>query len=202
LKSDAGSIKSEKSGRSPSMFSVGSKAPTTAGTSVESNLEAQVSNLNLGGGTADALDDDDDTYAGRSRLRIAFITEQISHHPPVSAFYASCPARGIEMSGIDQIYARVSGTTIRVGPGEYNKGIFINLTAKNGESSSSEQYIITHPTAAVNGLLRGSPYVAIGDSTVVTASGGATGEKLKTILEYKEEVGYSTPVRFEILADQ
>jgi hypothetical protein len=184
------------------MFSVGSKAPTTAGTSVESNLEAQVSNLNLGGGTADALDDDDDTYAGRSRLRIAFITEQISHHPPVSAFYASCPARGIEMSGIDQIYARVSGTTIRVGPGEYNKGIFINLTAKNGESSSGEQYVITHPTAAVNGLLRGSPYVAIGDSTVVTASGGATGEKLKTILEYKEEVGYSAPVRFEILADQ
>jgi hypothetical protein len=30
---------------------------------------------------------------GPSRIRVVYLTEQVSHHPPVSAYYASCPAR-------------------------------------------------------------------------------------------------------------
>jgi oxysterol-binding protein-related protein 9/10/11 len=174
-------VKSEKSARSPSVFSTTSKIATTAGTSVESNLEAQVSQLSLGG----ELVETDEAGAERSRVRIAFLTEQVSHHPPVSAYYADCPARGISLSGVDQIAAKVSGTAVRVGPGELNKGIYISISAGPGKG---ETYHVTHPTASVNGLLRGSPYVAIEGTTMITCAGGADGSKLRAILEYKEEV--------------
>jgi hypothetical protein len=88
------------------------------------------------------------------------------------------------MSGIDQISAKVSGTTLRVSPGQHNKGIFVNLTGGPGEG---ERYHITHPVAAVNGILRGSFYVTVSESTIITCEGGKPGHKFRTIIEYKEE---------------
>ena len=123
----------------------------------------------------------------RSRVRIAFLTEQISHHPPISAFYVSCPARHVSLAGIDQISARVSGTSLRVTPGSFNKGIFLSI---DGGPGAGETYHITHPVASVNGLLRGSFYATIGDASLVTCEGGkgtGDGEHLRAIIEYKEE---------------
>ncbi|EIN09023.1 hypothetical protein PUNSTDRAFT_52431 [Punctularia strigosozonata HHB-11173 SS5] len=184
--SDDVSVRSGKSGTSS--FSKGVASPSTAATSVESNLDAQMSTLSLGVGE----DEDVVLEAGAppaadataERVRIAFLTEQVSHHPPISAYYAVCPPRHVELAGVDQISARVAGTAIKIFPGSFNKGIFVRLTGGPGEG---EQYQITHPTAAVNGILRGSFYVTVGDSTIVTCTGGAPGQKLRTILEYKEE---------------
>jgi len=39
----------------------------------------------------------------------------------------------------------------------------------------------------VNGILRGSFYVTVGDSTIITCTGGKSGRKFRTIIEYKEE---------------
>ena len=117
-------------------------------------------------------------------VRVVFLTEQVSHHPPVSAYFASCPSRHIDMAGIDQISAKVSGTTLRVAPGHFNKGIYLSLT---GGPGSGERYHITHPVAAVNGILRGSFYVTISESTIITCEGGRPGHKFRTIIEYKEE---------------
>ncbi|KAI0336723.1 hypothetical protein GY45DRAFT_1290568 [Cubamyces sp. BRFM 1775] len=194
--SESASIKSGKSNKSAfSGFSFMSRGPSATAKStpatspelVETNLEAGMSNLSLANdqssGAVDLLETDE-TAADKPRVRIAFLTEQISHHPPVSAFYASCPTRHVELCGIDQISAKVSGTTLRVMPGSFNKGIFVRIT---GEPGAGETYHITHPVAAVNGLLRGSFYVAIGDSTIITCSGGKDGQKLRAIIEYKEE---------------
>lgn len=90
------------------------------------------------------------------------------------------------MKGIDQISAKVSGTTLRVAPGSFNKGIFVDLTGGPGEG---ERYHITHPVASVNGIFRGSFYITVTDSTIITCSGTKTGERLRAVLEYKEEVG-------------
>ncbi|KAG1741546.1 uncharacterized protein EDB91DRAFT_1131081 [Suillus paluster] len=117
-------------------------------------------------------------------IRIAYVTEQVSHHPPVSAYYASCPSRGVEMAGIDQISAKVSGTAVRVAPGSFNKGIYIDLTSGPGKG---EKYHITHPVASVNGILRGSFYITVGDSTIVTCSGSKGGVAYRAVIEYKEE---------------
>jgi hypothetical protein len=88
------------------------------------------------------------------------------------------------MTGIDQISAKVSGTTLRVSPGSFNKGIFVNVTDGHGRG---EKYHITHPIASVNGILRGSFYVTVSDTTIITCSGGQPGQKLRTVIEYKEE---------------
>lgn len=177
---------------------------TTGTQQVESNLAAQVSNLSLGHASASgSVSADTDSFmdgagstdatsaaaididADGERIRIAFLTEQVSHHPPISAYHAECPARHIEMTGIDQIAAKVSGTSVRVAPGAANKGIFVKLTGGNGEG---EQYQITHPVASVNGVLRGSMYVTVSESTIITCSSTKEGENLRAIIEYKDEV--------------
>lgn len=162
------------------------KSPSTAATSpqqtVETNLDAQMSDLSLDDNETDSAANASDDAA---RVRVIYLTEQVSHHPPVSAYYASCPARSLELTGIDQITAKVSGTTLRVAAGSHNKGIFINI---NGGHGMGEKYNITHPVASVNGLLRGSFYVTVSDTTVITCTGGKSGQMLRALVEYKEEV--------------
>ncbi|KAI1815109.1 oxysterol-binding family protein [Poronia punctata] len=115
--------------------------------------------------------------AGRT-VKISYLTEQTSHHPPVSAFYVSCPAKGLHARGYDQISAKFTGTAIKVSPGEHNLGIFITL-----ERRDNETYQLTHPAAHLGGLLRGALSVTVGDVAYVTC---AT-TKLKAILHYIED---------------
>ncbi|KAH8101780.1 hypothetical protein BXZ70DRAFT_931897 [Cristinia sonorae] len=194
--SETASFRSSKS--TLSVLSSASKGassfPSTPGKSTPAttpdlpDLDARLSNLNLANPNASnsgsLLEGGDvPTLGDRPRIRIAYITEQVSHHPPVSAFTAYCPSRHVELSGVDQISAKVSGTTLRVVPGSYNKGFFLKI---NGGPGKGEMYQVTHPTASVNGLLRGSFYITVSDSVIVTCT-GANGQHLRAIIEYKEE---------------
>ncbi|KAI5888805.1 uncharacterized protein SCHCODRAFT_02637779 [Schizophyllum commune H4-8] len=175
LAPETASIRSGKSSKSTrsglSLLSKPGKSPSTAPTSVE----AQMSDLSL----------------EEQRTRIVFLTEQVSHHPPVSSYYAACPDRHIEMYGTDQISAKVSGTTVRVLPGQHNKGIYIKLT---GGPGAGEEYRITHPSASVNGVLRGNFYATMTESTIITCDGAKPGlPKFRTIIEYKEESWLGRP---------
>jgi len=109
---------------------------------------------------------------------VSYLTEQTSHHPPVSAFYVDCPEKGISARGFDQISAKFTGTSIKVTAGEHNLGIFITLHKRD-----DEQYQLTHPAAHLGGLLRGSLSVSVGDQCYITCPK----TKLKTILHYQEE---------------
>lgn len=111
-------------------------------------------------------------------VRVSFLTEQTSHHPPVSAFYVDCPEKGLTARGFDQLSAKFTGTAIKVTPGEHNLGIFIDLQKRD-----HEQYQLTHPAAHLGGLLRGSLSVTVGDWCFVTCAK----TKIKTILHYLEE---------------
>jgi hypothetical protein len=128
-----------------------------------------------------------------SSRRITFLTEQVSHHPPISSFFVECKDSGVELYGVDQLSAKFTGTSIRVFPGEYNQGIFARLTKNAKCGADGEEYQITHPTASLNGLLRGSLWVAICDTIYVTCRGGKRGEddngtRLRSVIEYKDEV--------------
>ncbi|KAJ3998092.1 hypothetical protein F5050DRAFT_1873306 [Lentinula boryana] len=183
MPSDAASIKSSKSTRSSKSFMSGltPKSPSTAATSpqqlADGDVSAQMSQLNLG-------------ESADGKLRVVYLTEQISHHPPISAYYAVCPSRSVEMLGVDQISAKVSGTTLKVAPGSFNKGMFVNITGGYGEG---ERYQVTHPVASVNGILRGSFYITVSDTTIITCTGGRHGHKFRTIIEYKEESWLGKP---------
>ncbi|KAL1871032.1 hypothetical protein VTK73DRAFT_2305 [Phialemonium thermophilum] len=111
-------------------------------------------------------------------VRVSYLTEQTSHHPPVSAFYISCPEKGLHARGYDQITAKFTGTSIKVMPGEHNLGIFITV-----EKRDHETYQLKHPAAHLGGLLRGSLSVSVGDMAYITCPK----TKLKAILHYYDE---------------
>lgn len=50
-----------------------------------------------------------------ARRRICFLTEQVSHHPPISSFFVECKEAGIQLYGVDQLSAKFTGTS------EYHK---------------------------------------------------------------------------------
>lgn len=108
-------------------------------------------------------------------IRISYLTEQTSHHPPVSAFYISCPEKGLHAKGYDQITAKFTGTSIKVMPGEHNLGIFITV-----EKRDNETYRLTHPPAHLGGLLRGALNVTVGEMAYISCPQ----TKLKCILRY------------------
>ncbi|KAG9291873.1 hypothetical protein G9A89_012158 [Geosiphon pyriformis] len=116
--------------------------------------------------------------SNEKKYRVTCLNEQISHHPPVSAFYYQSPEKGITARGIDHIAGKFTGTSVKLGPGDQNKGIYINL-----ENRDNEEYLMTHPTAAIQGWLKGSLYIVVSDVCIVTCQK----TKLKAILEYKEE---------------
>ncbi|PHH66310.1 hypothetical protein CDD81_7903 [Ophiocordyceps australis] len=103
-------------------------------------------------------------------VRVSYLTEQTSHHPPVSAFYIS---------------AKFTGTSVKVLPGEHNMGIFITLDKRDGET-----YQLTHPAAHLGGLLRGSLSVSVSEMAYIRCPR----TKIKAILHYVEEgwLGRST----------
>jgi len=49
-------------------------------------------------------------------IKITCINEQISHHPPVSAFYYECKEKGIIARGIDQVCAKFTGACKYIQP--------------------------------------------------------------------------------------
>ncbi|KAK7422677.1 hypothetical protein QQX98_001465 [Neonectria punicea] len=111
-------------------------------------------------------------------IRVSYLTEQTSHHPPVSAFHVTCPEKGISARGFDQISAKFTGTSVKVLPGEHNMGIFITLDKRDGE-----EYQLTHPAAHLGGLLRGSLSVSVSEFAYITCPK----TKIKVILHYVEE---------------
>ena len=111
-------------------------------------------------------------------IRVSYITEQTSHHPPVSAFYVDCPVKGISAYGFDQLSAKFTGTSIRVTPGAHNLGIFVNIRNRD-----NEEYQMTHPIANLSGIIRGSLSVTVADTCFITCPK----TKMKVILHYLEE---------------
>ena len=111
-------------------------------------------------------------------IRVSFLTEQTSHHPPVSAYWYACPQLGISARGYDQISAKFTGTSVRVDPGVFNRGIFINLAQRN-----NEEYQLVHPAASLGGLLRGNLYISVADTCSITCPQ----TRQKCLLTYVEE---------------
>ncbi|KAJ2464003.1 hypothetical protein EV174_006872, partial [Coemansia sp. RSA 2320] len=51
----------------------------------------------------------DVSAVGGQAVSVEYISEQVSHHPPVSAHIYRCRERGIEAAGIDHISAKFTG---------------------------------------------------------------------------------------------
>lgn len=148
-------------------------APGSSASSIKSNKQTPLASKNVSTTTLAK------TVAKSDHpIRVSYLTEQTSHHPPVSAFVVDCPEKGITARGFDQLSAKFTGTSIKVTPGEHNLGIFITLAKRD-----NEQYQLTHPIAHLGGLLRGALSVTVGDQCYISCAK----TKIKTILHYLEE---------------
>ncbi|KAJ2471103.1 hypothetical protein GGI02_002491 [Coemansia sp. RSA 2322] len=119
----------------------------------------------------------DVSAVGGQAVSVEYISEQVSHHPPVSAHIYRCRERGIEAAGIDHISAKFTGLSATVSAGSRCKGIFVTLAKHN------ETYVSTHPTANIVGWLRGSLKVQLVETSYIVCAQS----KLATIVEFKEE---------------
>ena len=155
-------------------------APSSAASSIKSGRPNQSRNASSSTLSQVAKTELSVTRMSKSEkpVKVSYLTEQTSHHPPVSAFFVECPEKGITARGFDQLSAKFTGTSIKVTPGEHNLGIFIDLAKRD-----NEQYQLTHPAAHLGGLLRGALSVTVGDQCFVTC----VKTKIKTILHYVEE---------------
>ncbi|CAN8104950.1 unnamed protein product [Discula destructiva] len=156
----------------------GGSVPGSSASSVKSAKQPVPSGLGSGSKGASTVSVPQTGKSSATAVRVSYLTEQTSHHPPVSAFWVDCPQKGLYARGFDQISAKFTGTSIKVSPGEHNLGIFITLEKRNNET-----YQLKHPAAHLGGIFRGSLSVTVGDTAYITCPD----TKLKAILNYYDE---------------
>jgi len=89
---------------------------------------------------------------------MVFQAEQVSHHPPISAFYVECPARRISFDGYIHTKSSFLGMSIAahmIGEGKVR-------LADNGE-----EYVVTFPSGYCRSILT-TPWVELGGKCDIT----------------------------------
>jgi len=92
------------------------------------------------------------------------VSEQVSHHPPVTAYSIWNNQHGVRLQGYNAQKASFK-TTINV---KQVGHALLHLDAYN------EDYLITLPSLHIEGLITGSPYVELNGSTYIQSSSGYT----------------------------
>ncbi|KAK9493635.1 hypothetical protein V1508DRAFT_461205 [Lipomyces doorenjongii] len=91
------------------------------------------------------------------------VSEQVSHHPPVTAYAIYNDAYGIELQGYNGQKASFSTTMLNV----RQVGHAVLYIKK-----FDEYYYITLPTLHIEGLFYGAPYVELEQKTLIQSSSG------------------------------
>lgn len=93
------------------------------------------------------------TYTLSDGKQMSFFAEQVSHHPPISAFHAQCPGRNIVVDGYYYPKSRFLGNSAAsLGEGRS----FVHLM------DHQETYIVTWPNVYARGILFGSLVMELG----------------------------------------
>ncbi|KAF7884553.1 uncharacterized protein EAF02_004889 [Botrytis sinoallii] len=92
------------------------------------------------------------------------ISEQVSHHPPVTAYQISNKRHGVYLQGYNAQKASFSRT---INVKQIGHAIF-SIPAYN------ETYLITLPNLHIEGLIFGSPFVELEAKSYITSSSGFT----------------------------
>lgn len=100
--------------------------------------------------------------------RTEMVSEQVSHHPPVTAYCITNEKNKIQLQGYNGQKASFSRTI-------HIKQIGHSLlTLYPPGSSEPEEYLITLPALHIENLLLGAPFVELGKYTHLTSSSGYT----------------------------
>ncbi|THH16752.1 hypothetical protein EUX98_g9254 [Antrodiella citrinella] len=94
------------------------------------------------------------------------VVEQVSHHPPITAYWIENKSKGISLQGHNAQKTSFSGGSIIV------KQIGHAVLTVDLKEGKTEQFLITLPKLRIDGLWYGSPYVELADTSNIQSSSG------------------------------
>jgi len=109
-----------------------------------------------------------------TRGKTTLTVEQVSHHPPVTAYRMFNAKSGVELVGFSGQKTSFSGGSIIV------KQTGHAILTIHGLKSGKEQYLITLPRLRIDGIWYGSPYIELSDYSYIQCENGWLGT-----IEYK-----------------
>ncbi|OJT14725.1 Protein KES1 [Trametes pubescens] len=118
-------------------------------------------------------------HNGRGQTNL--VVEQVSHHPPITAYYISNPTKGLALQGHSAQKTSFSSGSIVV------KQIGHAVLTVDLPGGGKEEFLITLPRLRIDGIWYGSPYIELTGLSYIQSSSGW----LSTIdYEAKEGRGY------------
>ncbi|WFD46249.1 hypothetical protein GLX27_000881 [Malassezia furfur] len=101
-----------------------------------------------------------------TRGETTLISEQVSHHPPITAYELRNNQAGVTVEGHSGQKTSFNGRSIIV----HQVGhAMLRVQLPDGEQ---EQYLISLPTLSIDGLWFGSPYIELTDTSYIHSSTG------------------------------
>ncbi|KAI9158849.1 LOW QUALITY PROTEIN: Protein KES1 [Paramyrothecium foliicola] len=104
--------------------------------------------------------------AGQTSL----VSEQVSHHPPATAYCIRNDKTGVQLEGYNAQKATFKSTIIVKQIGH----AVLTIPIGSGDNAQTERYLITLPSLHIEGLIFGTPFVELDGSTYITSSSGYT----------------------------
>ncbi|KIP01337.1 hypothetical protein PHLGIDRAFT_32558 [Phlebiopsis gigantea 11061_1 CR5-6] len=101
-----------------------------------------------------------------SRGRTNLVVEQVSHHPPITAYYIENVSKGLTLQGHSAQKTSFSGGSIIV------KQIGHAVLTVDLPGGAKEQFLITLPRLRIDGLWYGSPYIELTETSYIQSSTG------------------------------
>ncbi|TDL26967.1 Oxysterol-binding protein [Rickenella mellea] len=100
------------------------------------------------------------------RGRTDLVVEQVSHHPPITAYYIANETKKVALQGHNAQKTSFSGASIIV---KQIGHATLTITLPDGKK---EQYLMTLPRLVIAGLLMGSPYIELSETSYIASSTG------------------------------
>lgn len=119
----------------------------------------------------------EDTLSDGKLGETVLLSEQVSHHPPVTAYAIFNEKNKVQLQGYNGIRATISATLINVR--QYGHAILLY-------ENHDESYLITLPPLHIEGLITASPFVELEGTSYIQCSSG-----LIVVIEYSGR-GYFT----------
>ncbi|KAF8596933.1 Oxysterol-binding protein [Ceratobasidium sp. AG-I] len=101
---------------------------------------------------------------GRGKQTI--VVEQVSHHPPITAYYLANESKGLALQGHSAQKTSFSSGAIIV------RQVGHAVLSVKLPSGSTEKYTITFPKLRIDGIWYGSPYIELTDTSYIASSTG------------------------------
>lgn len=117
------------------------------------------------------------------RGRTTLVVEQVSHHPPITAYVIENKSKGLTLTGHNAQKTSFSSGAIIV------KQIGHAILTIDLGGGKKEEVLITLPKLRIDGLWYGSPYIELWDKTNIQSSSGWS-----SVLEYKGKGYFSGKV--------